>query len=135
MSSLLEIEGLSIEFRMADGVIRAVNDVSFDVRRGEVVAVVGESGSGKSVTALAVLQLVPTPPGRITAGAVRFNDQDLLRLEEDGIRAFRGRRIGMVFQEPMTSLNPVLSIGRQITGRCRPTWRSRPPMRIRAPPG
>src|SRR4029434_6098073 len=115
MSSLLEIEGLSIEFRMADGVIRAVNDVSFDVRRGEVVAVVGESGSGKSVTALAVLQLVPTPPGRITAGAVRFNDQDLLRLDEDGIRAFPAARIGMVCQEPMTSLNPVLSIGRQIT--------------------
>src|SRR5262245_22760173 len=115
MSPLLEIEGLSIEFRMADGVIRAVNDVSFDVRRGEVVAVVGESGSGKSVTALAILQLVPRPPGRISAGSVRFDGQDLLRLDEDGIRAFRGRRIGMVFQEPMTSLNPVLSIGRQIT--------------------
>jgi oligopeptide/dipeptide ABC transporter ATP-binding protein len=115
MSPLLEIEGLSIEFRMADGVIRAVDDVSFDVRRGEVVAVVGESGSGKSVTALAILQLVPTPPGRISAGAVRFDGQDLLRLDEDGIRAVRGRRIGMVFQEPMTSLNPVLSIGRQIT--------------------
>jgi len=114
MSSLLEIEGLSVEFRMTDGVIRAVNDVSFDVQRGEVVAVVGESGSGKSITALAVLQLVPQPPGRITAGAVRFDGQDLLRLDEDGIRGFRGRRIGMVFQEPMTSLNPVLSIGRQI---------------------
>src|SRR5882672_9380238 len=97
--SLLEIDGLSVEFRMTDGVIRAVNDVSFDVQRGEVVAVVGESGSGKSMT----------------AGAVRFDGQDLLRLDEDGIRGFRGRRIGMVFQEPMTSLNPVLSIGRQIT--------------------
>jgi len=100
---------------MADGVIRAVNGVSFDVGRGEVVAVVGESGSGKSVTALAMLQLLPTPPARITAGSVRFDGQDLLRLGERGIRAVRGRRIGMVFQEPMTSLNPVLSIGRQIT--------------------
>jgi oligopeptide/dipeptide ABC transporter ATP-binding protein len=115
MSSLLEIENLSVEFHMTDGVIRAVNDVSFDVRRGEVVAVVGESGSGKSMTALAMLQLVPQPPGRITGGVVRFDGQDLLRLDEDGIRSFRGRRIGMVFQEPMTSLNPVLSIGRQIT--------------------
>src|SRR5262245_40262864 len=115
MASLLEIENLSVEFRMADGVIRAVNDVSFDVRRGEVVAVVGESGSGKSITALATLQLVPQPPGRITAGSVRFDGHDLLQLDEAGIRAFRGRRIGMVFQEPMTSLNPVLSIGRQIT--------------------
>jgi len=115
MSSLLEIENLGVEFHMADGVIHAVDDVSFDVRRGEVVALVGESGSGKSMTALAVLQLVPQPPGRITAGTVRFDGQDLLRLDENAIRAVRGRRIGMVFQEPMTSLNPVLSIGRQIT--------------------
>src|SRR5215470_5121267 len=114
-ASLLEIADLSVEFHMADGVIRAVNGVSFDVGRGEVVAVVGESGSGKSVTALAMLQLLPTPPARITAGSVRFDGQDLLRLGERGIRAVRGRRIGMVFQEPMTSLNPVLSIGRQIT--------------------
>jgi oligopeptide transport system ATP-binding protein len=120
MSSLLEIEGLSVEFRMTDGVIRAVNDVSFDVRRGEVVAVVGESGSGKSMTALAVLQLVPQPPGRITAGAVRFDGQDLLRLDENGIRAFRGRRIGMVFQEPMTSLNPCCRSGGRSRRPCRP---------------
>jgi oligopeptide/dipeptide ABC transporter ATP-binding protein len=115
MSSLLEIDRLSVEFRMAEGAIRAVNDVSVDVGRGEVVALVGESGSGKSVTALAVLRLIPEPPGRITAGNVRFDGHDLLQLDEEGIRRIRGRRIGMVFQEPMTSLNPVLSIGRQIT--------------------
>ncbi|MGH6927880.1 MAG: ABC transporter ATP-binding protein, partial [Dongiaceae bacterium] len=115
MSSLLEIDRLSVEFRMAEGAIRAVNDVSVDVGRGEVVALVGESGSGKSVTALAILRLIPEPPGRITAGNVRFDGHDLLQLDEEGIRRIRGRRIGMVFQEPMTSLNPVLSIGRQIT--------------------
>ena len=115
MSSLLEIDGLSVEFRMAEGAIRAVSDVSIDVKRGEVIALVGESGSGKSVTALAILRLIPEPPGRITAGRVRFDGRDLLKLDEEGIRKVRGRRIGMVFQEPMTSLNPVLSIGRQIT--------------------
>jgi oligopeptide/dipeptide ABC transporter ATP-binding protein len=114
MSALLEIDKLCVEFRMPEGAIRAVSDVSFDVKRGEVVAVVGESGSGKSVTALAVLRLVPEPPGRIAAGSIRFHGEDLLRFDEEGIRRVRGRRIGMVFQEPMTSLNPVLSIGRQL---------------------
>ena len=99
---------------MPDGVFRAVNDVSFDIRRGEVVAVVGESGSGKSVTALATLRLV-SEPGRIVAGAIRLDGQDLLRLDDEAMRRIRGHRIGMVFQEPMTSLNPVLSIGRQLT--------------------
>src|SRR5512138_2726529 len=101
MSALLEIESLSIEFRMADGVIRAVNDVSFDVKRGEVVAVVGESGSGKSVTALAVLRLIPEPRGRITAGSIRLDGADLLTLDDEVMRQVRGHRIGMVFQEPM----------------------------------
>jgi oligopeptide/dipeptide ABC transporter ATP-binding protein len=99
---------------MPDGVIRAVNDVSFDIGRGEVVAVVGESGSGKSVTALAILRLV-SEPGRIAAGAIRLVGQDLLQLNDEAMRRVRGHRIGMVFQEPMTSLNPVLSIGRQLT--------------------
>lgn len=108
MSSLLEIENLSVEFRMPDGIIRAVNDISFDVNRGEVVAVVGESGSGKSVTALAVLRLIPEPRGRITSGAIRLDGQDLLRLDDAAVRKVRGHRIGMVFQEPMTSLNPVV---------------------------
>jgi oligopeptide/dipeptide ABC transporter ATP-binding protein len=113
--ALLEVDGLSVEFRMPDGVVRAVNDISFDIKRGEVVAVVGESGSGKSVTALAVLRLIPEPPGRITKGAIRLDGQDLLRLDQEAMRRVRGHRIGMVFQEPMTSLNPVLSIGRQLT--------------------
>src|SRR5687767_2630264 len=111
---LLEVDHLSVEFRMPDGVIRAVSDVSFDIRRGEVVAVVGESGSGKSVTALAILRLV-SEPGRIVAGAIRLDGQDLLQLDDEAMRRVRGHRIGMVFQEPMTSLNPVLSIGRQLT--------------------
>ncbi len=115
MSSLLELEKLSVEFRMPDGVVRAVNDISFDVRRGEVVAIVGESGSGKSVTALAILRLIPQPRGHITAGAIRLDGQDLLQLDDEAVRRIRGHRIGMVFQEPMTSLNPVLSIGRQVT--------------------
>jgi oligopeptide/dipeptide ABC transporter ATP-binding protein len=115
MPSLLEIENLSVEFRMPDGIIRAVNDITLDVKRGEVVAVVGESGSGKSVTALAVLRLIPEPRGRITSGAIRLDGQDLLRLDDEAVRKVRGHRIGMVFQEPMTSLNPVLSIGRQVT--------------------
>ncbi|MEZ5834061.1 MAG: ABC transporter ATP-binding protein [Dongiaceae bacterium] len=113
--ALLEVDHLSVEFRMPDGVIRAVDDVSFDIERGEVVAIVGESGSGKSVTALSILRLVSEPVGRITAGAIRLDGQDLLRLDEEAIRRVRGNRIGMVFQEPMTSLNPVLSIGRQVT--------------------
>ena len=111
---LLEVDHLSVEFRMPDGIIRAVNDVSFDIGRGEVVAIVGESGSGKSVTALAILRLI-SEPGRITAGAVRLDGQDLLQLDDEAMRRIRGHRIGMVFQEPMTSLNPVLSIGRQLT--------------------
>src|SRR5688500_10825652 len=105
--TLLEVDHLSVEFRMPDGVIRAVHDVSFDIRRGEVVAVVGESGSGKSVTALAILRLV-SEPGRIVAGAIRLDGHDLLQLDDEAIRRVRGHRIGMVFQEPMTSLNPVL---------------------------
>jgi oligopeptide/dipeptide ABC transporter ATP-binding protein len=114
LAPLLEVRGLKVEFGTTDGAVRAVDDVSFDVSRGEIVAIVGESGSGKSVTALSVLRLIPEPPGRIAGGSIRFDGDDLLRLHEDAIRRVRGRRIGMVFQEPMTSLNPVLSIGRQV---------------------
>jgi oligopeptide/dipeptide ABC transporter ATP-binding protein len=114
MAALLEVDRLSVEFRMPDGVIRAVDDISFDINRGEVVAIVGESGSGKSVTALSILRLIPET-GHITAGAIRLDGRDLLRLDDEAVRRVRGRRIGMVFQEPMTSLNPVLSIGRQVS--------------------
>ncbi len=115
MTALLEIRDLVVEFSTGGGVLRAVNAVSYDVEPGEIVAVVGESGSGKSVTALSVLRLVPQPPGRIVSGRILFKGDDLLALDDEAIRRVRGGQIGMVFQEPMTSLNPVLSIGRQMT--------------------
>ncbi|WP_420391246.1 ABC transporter ATP-binding protein [Acuticoccus sp.] len=111
---LLEVRGLVTEFGSGAGAVRAVDGVSFDVRRGETVAIVGESGSGKSVTAMSILRLIPSPPGRIVAGTVMFDGVDLLTLEEAEIRQVRGNRISMIFQEPMTSLNPVLTIGRQV---------------------
>jgi oligopeptide/dipeptide ABC transporter ATP-binding protein len=115
LTPLLAIEDLAVEFSTDAGRFRAVDGVSVDVSAGEIVAVVGESGSGKSVTALSVLRLLPCPPGRIAAGRVLFQGRDLLALGPEEIRAVRGRHIGMVFQEPMTSLNPLLSIGRQLT--------------------
>jgi peptide/nickel transport system ATP-binding protein len=111
--ALLEVENLQTHFRTPDGIVRAVDGVSFWVGRGETVAIVGESGSGKSVTANSILRLIPQPPGRI-AGRVRFEGEDLLTLSERAMRTIRGNRISMVFQEPMTSLNPVLTVGRQI---------------------
>ncbi len=115
MASLLEIEGLKVEFDTPQGVVKAVDGQSYHVDPGETVAVVGESGCGKSVSALAILGLVPSPPGAVTGGTIRFDGRDLLTLGAEDIRKIRGRQIGMVFQEPMTSLNPVLSIETQIT--------------------
>ena len=115
MQSLLEVRNLRTEFATRAGVVRAVDDVSFSVGAGETVALVGESGCGKSVTALSVMRLVPKPAGRIAGGVVRFRDRDLLALSEAEMRAVRGREIAMIFQEPMTSLNPTLTIGRQLT--------------------
>src|SRR3954451_16297369 len=111
--ALLEVENLQTHFRTPDGVNRAVDGVSFQVREGETLAVVGESGCGKSVTANSILRLIPEPPGRI-AGAIRFQGRDLLKLDEAAMRDIRGNEISMIFQEPMTSLNPVLTIGRQL---------------------
>jgi peptide/nickel transport system ATP-binding protein len=111
--ALLEIDRLQTHFRTPDGVVRAVEGVSFNIEPGETVAVVGESGCGKSVTAMSILRLVPQPPGRI-AGAIRFDGRNLLDLPEAEMRKLRGNEIGMIFQEPMTSLNPVLTVGRQI---------------------
>ena len=113
-SALLHVTDLSVEFDTDDGVVKAVDRVSFDVRAGETLAIVGESGSGKSVTALSIMRLVPTPPGRIR-GAVRLDGRDLLALTGDEMRRVRGNEIAMVFQDPMTALNPVFSIGSQIT--------------------
>jgi peptide/nickel transport system ATP-binding protein len=111
---LLAIEGLHVRFVTSRGVVRAVEGVSFEVRRGEIVAVVGESGCGKSVTSLAVMRLLAQPTGRIVGGRILFEGRNLLDLDDEAMRAIRGRHISMIFQEPMTSLNPVLSIGLQL---------------------
>jgi oligopeptide/dipeptide ABC transporter ATP-binding protein len=114
MTALLEVRGLRTEFRTEDGGFAAVDGVSFELAPGEVLGIVGESGSGKSVTALSILRLIPSPPGRITKGEILFEGKDLLSLSERQMRAIRGGDISMIFQEPMTSLNPVFNIGEQI---------------------
>src|ERR1700690_471803 len=111
--ALLEVENLQTHFRTPDGINRAVDGVSFHVDEGETLAIVGESGCGKSVTAMSLMRLIPEPPGKI-AGSVRFQGKDLLQLSDHEMRAIRGNDIGMIFKEPMTSLNPVLTVGRQI---------------------
>ena len=111
---VLEVKGLHTVFFTNSGLFRAVDDVSFRVGRGETLAIVGESGCGKSVTALSLMRLVPDPPGRIVAGSIRLDEVDILALGDDELRALRGRDISMIFQEPMTSLNPVMTIGRQL---------------------
>src|SRR5207237_6277087 len=113
-SALLDVRGLKTYFFTRDGVVRAVDGVSFSVARGETLAIVGESGCGKSVTSLSILRLIASPPGRTVEGSVVFEGRDLLELSEAEMRKVRGDAISMVFQEPMTSLNPVLTVGRQI---------------------
>ena len=115
MGTLLEVKNLKTHFVTRSGVVRAVDDVSWDVGESETVALVGESGCGKSVSALSIMRLVAGPAGRIVGGQVLFKGRDLLELSEEAMRHVRGREIGMIFQEPMTSLNPVLTIGRQLT--------------------
>ena len=115
MPRLLEIEDLKTQFFTSAGTVRAVDGISYGVDAGETVALVGESGCGKSVSALSILRLIPDPPGRVVGGSIRFFGTDLLHLSDEEIREVRGQRIAMVFQEPMTSLNPVLSIGLQLT--------------------
>ncbi|HYC38061.1 MAG TPA: ABC transporter ATP-binding protein [Usitatibacter sp.] len=111
---LLEVEDLKTHFFTRDGVVRAVDGVSFAIQPGETLALVGESGCGKSVTSLSILRLIASPPGRTVGGSIRFDGRDLLGLSERAMRKVRGNEISMIFQEPMTSLNPVLTIGRQI---------------------
>jgi ABC-type dipeptide/oligopeptide/nickel transport system ATPase component len=111
---LLEVQGLSTWFHMESGTAKAVDDVSFYVDKGEMLGLVGESGCGKSVTALSILRLVSSPPGKIEQGSIRFKGRDLLALSEAEMRHVRGNDIAMIFQEPMTSLNPVFTIGSQI---------------------
>ena len=111
---LLEVKGLTTRFRTERGELTAVDDVSFTVAAGHTLAIVGESGSGKSVTAMSLMRLIPNPPGLITAGEMLFEGQDLLKLSEPQMRAIRGDRIAMIFQEPMSSLNPSLTVGLQV---------------------
>jgi oligopeptide transport system ATP-binding protein len=111
---LLSIKNLSVTFFTEEGQVRAVQDVSFDIPRGKTFALVGESGCGKSVTSLAIMRLIPNPPGEITGGSIEFDGTNLVDLPENDMRHIRGNKIGMIFQEPMTSLNPVFTIGDQI---------------------
>ncbi len=114
-SPLLAVEDLAVHFHTADGVVRAVDGVSWSIDRGQTLGIVGESGSGKSVSALAVMGLVPDPPGRLESGRIRFKGRDLLAAGEEELRRIRGKEIAMIFQDPLTSLNPVIKVGHQIT--------------------
>ncbi len=114
MSAVLEVRDLRTRFDTLDGVVRAVDGVSFDVARGETLGIVGESGCGKSVTALSILRLIPPETGRIVGGSIRFEGRELTDLPEHEMKGLRGHQISMIFQEPMTSLNPVLTVGTQI---------------------
>jgi oligopeptide transport system ATP-binding protein len=112
---ILEVRSLKTQFKTQDGVVKAVDDVSFYVMPGETLGVVGESGCGKSMTGLSIMRLIPSPPGKIVAGEIFFNGDDILRMSDEQVRAIRGNDIAMIFQDPMTSLNPVLTINRQIS--------------------
>lgn len=115
MKPILEIHNLTTHFQAHDGVVRAVNGISYTLEEGDILGIVGESGSGKSVSMLSVMRLIPDPPGRVEAGEVFFKGRDLLRLGEGEMRQIQGREIAMIFQDPMSSLNPVLSVGYQLT--------------------
>lgn len=114
-SIVLDVENLVTRFNTVDGTVHAVNGVSFDLRAGEFLGVVGESGSGKSVTMMSLLKLIPMPPGEIVAGSAMFGGDDLIAMSDSELRDVRGGQIGFIFQDPMTSLNPVLTVGRQLT--------------------
>lgn len=114
MTELLNVQGLETQFLTPEGVIHAVNGISFNLKEGEVLGIVGESGCGKSVSMLSILRLIPQPPGKIVGGKAIFQGQDLLAMSNEEIRQVRGAKIAMVFQDPMTSLNPVITIGKQI---------------------
>lgn len=113
--NLVEFRNLQTHFRTSAGVVKAVDDVSFTIREGETLCVVGESGCGKSVTAMSLMRLVESPPGNIVGGEIVFEGKDLLKMNNNEMRRIRGNEISIIFQEPMSSLNPVLTIGEQIT--------------------
>jgi len=112
--TIIQVKNLSVDFRTDDGVVKAVKNISFDIPRGKTVGLVGESGSGKSVTSLAIMRLIPNPPGKVTSGEILLNGEDLLKVPEAKMRKIRGNKVSMIFQEPMTSLNPVFTVGDQI---------------------
>jgi oligopeptide transport system ATP-binding protein len=112
---ILEVRNLKTQFHTQDGIVKAVDDVSFYVMPGETLGVVGESGCGKSMTGLSIMRLIPSPPGKIVAGEILFYGDDILRMSDEQVRSIRGNDIAMIFQDPMTSLNPVLTINRQIS--------------------
>jgi len=114
VTPLLSVRGLTTYFDLEEGVVKAVDGVSFDLERGKTLGIVGESGSGKSVTNLSILRLIPTPPGRIVSGQILFDGKDILKMPDEEIRKIRGRRIAMIFQDPMSSLNPFMRISRQL---------------------
>jgi oligopeptide transport system ATP-binding protein len=115
MAPLLEVKNLKTQFFTQDGVVKAVNGISYTLNQGETLGIVGESGSGKSVGVMSLMRLIPSPPGKIAGGEVLFEGRDLLKVSDDEIRSIRGNKIAMIFQDPMTSLNPVIPIGRQIS--------------------
>jgi oligopeptide/dipeptide ABC transporter ATP-binding protein len=129
---LLQIRDLAVEFRTDDGIVHAVDGVSYDVYPGETLGIVGESGSGKSVSTLALLGLIPQPPGRIASGTAMFKDTDLLKMSKQELRRFRGDEVAMVFQDPMTSLNPVLKVGFQLGEAIKTHYPKEPDDKIKA---
>jgi oligopeptide transport system ATP-binding protein len=115
MPEILDVNNLTTRFFTQDGTVHAVNGITYKLNEGETLGVVGESGCGKSVSMLSIMRLIPTPPGKVTDGEAIFNGRDLLKMSDEEIRSVRGAQIAMIFQDPMTSLNPVLTVGRQIT--------------------
>src|SRR4051812_15102516 len=113
--NILSVKDLRTYFQTEDGTVKAVDGISFNLKRGETLGIVGESGSGKSVTNLSILRLIPEPPGKIVSGQILFNGQDILKLSPEEVRKIRGRKISMIFQDPMTSLNPFMRISGQLT--------------------
>jgi oligopeptide transport system ATP-binding protein len=114
MAELLNVRGLETQFRTREGLVHAVNGVDFSLKEGETLGIVGESGCGKSVTVMSMLRLIPSPPGKVVAGQAFYQGKDLLKMSDEEIRHIRGSQISMIFQDPMTSFNPVLTIGRQV---------------------